>query len=86
MKKIILSLAVIFVMSSFTAVNTDVEKVNSNEITIKQIDPEDDCREYSHIMVEVFHSQNPNSTYYILEMMQFDLFFSCVENGREFPN
>jgi hypothetical protein len=38
MKKILLSLAVVFVMSSFTTSNTDVEKV-----VLEEVGPASDC-------------------------------------------
>ena len=37
MKKIILSLAVVFVMSSFTTSNVDVEKMNTEPITLEEV-------------------------------------------------
>jgi len=43
LKKIILSLAVVFVMSSFTTSNTDVEKMNIKEVISENVGPAGDC-------------------------------------------
>ena len=52
MKKVLLSLAVIFVMSSFTTTNTDAEKMNVEIPTIAEAGCARDCVDYSLETIE----------------------------------
>jgi hypothetical protein len=57
MKKVILSLVVVFVMSSFTTVNTSVEKANEEKVTVSEVSINttsfDNIAEESYLQIEV---------------------------------
>lgn len=63
MKKVLLSLAVIFVMSSFTTANTSVEKMNVETTAIEEVGPAGDCVKWAKSLVYEIaenNNQHPN--------------------------
>ena len=82
MKKIILSLAVVFIMSSFTTVKTDVEKINIETPTIVTVDPHmifDSCG--GSILID----DNGMTQEEIFDFAEFMDWLNC-EGGLEFIN
>ena len=78
MKKIILSLAVVFVMFSFTTANTGVEKMNVEQVVFTQNDPEQECRDdVEFVITTTYFFQN--FTMQELADLEIDLLIACFE-------
>ena len=83
MKKIILSSSVVFVMSSFTSANTDVEKIN--QLDLVQLGPSD-CVQFARNMVLGYAAGNNMDTssgspeYDYLMGLFHMMYEDCLEN------
>lgn len=86
MKKVILSLAVVFVMSSFTTSNTNVEEITVEKETIEEVGRASDCVQWARNIIigyaigtdTDYSSDGPEYDYLMSEYM--NLYRGCL-NG-----